>query len=151
MSRGRASPTLLNQSTGVGSQTIVDVLGALTVAEKHQVGTILRTIYRFSLRHSVAGSRVAVRFGGIKVSDDALAAGAVPDPFGDLEAGWMYNEWVFQEQADNNTISIERDIKAKRRLQGLAETIAFVLDNDPGSAAGSAIWSIGLRTLFSIR
>ena len=120
------------------------------MAEKEKVDTILRTIWTFNVRCSAAGFRCFGRFGLVQVTDDALAAGAVPDPLGDTQSAWMLNFKFFQEEADNRHIYYEGDLKAKRKLRGLGQSIAIVMESDAASTA-TAVVSFGIRTLFSLK
>ena len=80
----------------------------------------------------------------MQVSDDALAAGAVPDPIGDPTAGWMYNEAVQLDEPTLVNTHFERDIRSKRRLEGDRNTIMFALEMN----TGNLVWSMGIRLLY---
>ena len=109
-------------------------MGGLTVAEKQAVGTIERLVGGFSVRSSGAGLNIRGRLGFIKVTDDALALGAVPDPMGDLESSWMYNQFWSQEDAANVPVYYNFDVKSRRRLDGYGQSIAFVIDAEGGDS-----------------
>ena len=144
------SLTLTNQSIGVGAQTLTDALGAFTLAEKQQIMNIKRVVGTFRVRSASAGSIATGRYGLVKVTDDALAASAVPDPLGDLESDWLLNHHFYQEEGQNIPFSREIDNKSGRTLRGFGQTLAWVLDNSSGSTA-SIVYAIGLRFLLGIR
>ena len=108
--------------------------------------TILRMLIRFTIRSAVAGFLSSGRFGITQVTDDALAAVAMPDPAGDFSSSWMINQHYIQEDGANVPVIIDRDLRAQRTLRGERNTVGFVLDAT-GSAA--SVWSIALRVLYS--
>ena len=146
---GWTSSTLFNGTVGDGSQSVVDGLGGLTVAEKRDVRTILRTIGTLYVRATSAGSLVTGRFGLIKVTDDAMAAGVLPDPVGDTESSWLYNTMYRQEDAANVPVRYDFDLKGRRRLMGDGQTIGIIIESSTTSV-GEATYSFGIRFLYSM-
>ena len=140
---------LSEQQTAANGQVIQDVLTGLSVAEKRAVHSVLRVILDFGWSATGANFAVNARIGLVVVHDDALAAGAVPDPFGDEAAGWMLNQWVSVDGAASADFRhITRDLRAGRVLPGEFSTLAFVLDA-ASSNDSSMNWSLGLRVLYS--
>ena len=153
--RQRVRTNWVNSSLGSGTvadggSAVIDVLGGLTLIEKQQVGTILRTLWTVSVRSSTAGNLAFGRFGLIRVTDDAMAASSVPTPLSDHLSSWMLNNTYRQEDAANVPREYSGDLRSQRRLEGFEQTIAFAIESDPASV-GNAIYSFGFRFLFSIK
>ena len=125
-----------------------DGLGSLSVAEKRDVRTILRTIGNFSIRSSTAGNLACGRFGIVRISDDAMASNVTPDPIGDSESSWLYNQAFFQEDAANVPVFFDFDLKGKRRLTGDGQTLVIICESSSQSV-GSFIVNWGIRFLYS--
>ena len=146
--------TLTNTTLADGTIVLSDLLGAFTVVEKQQVGTILRILWRFTIRATTAGNLVAGRFGLIRLTDAVVsiaAAGSFPTPQLHPESAWMLNSAYYQEDAANLGIVQAGDLRAKRRLEGFNQTIAAVFESDAGASVGNALFGFSARILFTIK
>ena len=144
--------TLNAQLDVAATLTSADALGALTVAEKNEIGKVLRIHGMFEYSAEVGGSHVFGRFGLIVVTDDAMATGggALPDAGIDTGSPWMMTH-PFSTEADNLAIprEIPLDVKVKRRIPQ-QYTLAFSHKVDP--AATTALhWSVSMRLLLEHR
>ena len=153
--RGRAryawtSTTLENFSLGSATSANIDALGAFTVIAKQDVGTVLRVIGTMTFRAAGAGSLVTGGVGMVRVTDDAMAAGALPDPLGDLSSSWLFNQRWSQEDAANVPVRYDVDVKSRRRLDGFGQTIALVLQSSSASV-GSTLVNSSFRLLFQVK
>ena len=128
-----------------GSTTIVDLLGAFTVAEKFNIGTILRVFGEVVYRSQTVNANILGRFGLAIVSDDALAAGALPDPLGDDKFGWYWNAVMLWDDTELKYRSSPVNVVTKRKLIGDASTLALVLEGD---ATVTMDFGFGLRILY---
>ena len=143
------SMTLYEQSDAPGAQTIVDALGSFTVAEKRDVRSLIRLVFKYTFHQISANSEIQGRFGFHVITDDALAAGVVPEPLGDSESSWWANESYFADRPEVGFRDVvERDIRTGRRLPGELSTLAFIHDNNVASG-GSVGWSIAARILYT--
>ena len=92
------------------------------------------------------------RAGLIVVTDDALAAAAVPEPGAD-PAQWMWEESGQIANSDFNDqsqwLKLAIDVRVKRRMPQASSSLAFILDNLVGS--GSTIdFALNLKVLLRI-
>ena len=137
-----------------GVQVVSDILGFFTIAEKRNVGTILRILGQFYYGATATGQHCYGRWGIHQVTDDALVALAVPDPRGDATAGWLANNnYYVRDSGAGGPLELNRvdlDLRGKRRLDGERQTLAFVIDSNPGSD-GTLSYGFGFRILYSKR
>jgi len=149
VSYGWLNFSLFNATLTDGGLLTADLLGALTLVEKNDVRSVVRVIWSFFVRSATAGNRASGRFGMIVVTDDAMAASAVPDPLGDPLDAWYLNTGFFQEDAANVPVEQRGDLRSARRLLGDGQTIAFVAESDLGSSSGSMLITFMARVLYS--
>ena len=101
-------------------------------------GTIVRTIGSLTLRALTAAQSVFFRAGLIIVTDDALQAGAVPDPWVD-PASWMWEHAdmlrVSNSDSGSQYMRLAIDVKVQRRLPQIENSLAMVFDNSSFSGA----------------
>ena len=85
--RGLASTTLT--TVGIGGQLVLEIVDQIIdgVADS----TIERIIGAIKINPAANALNVFYRLGLVLVSDDAMSAGAVPDPFAD-PASWMWEQ-----------------------------------------------------------
>jgi len=143
------SATLDQRQLLAAAEDVSDLLGGLTVAEKQRVGTVLRIVGDIYIHNETVNAQVFGRWGIHPVTDDGLAASAVPDPTTDVGAGWMWNEHFY---SDSSTVGRDAyrsklDIRAKRRIAG-ETTLAFVIEN---IGAGPMQYAFGFRLLYSVK
>jgi len=119
------------------------------VREKDRIGTIVRAYGEFRYKSQLINVAIGGRFGLGIVSDDALAVGAVPDPVGDSDFPWYWNQSFFYDRPNSETLRIAFDIKGKRRLNSSKTTLAWVLDNDAIISGANMEYAFGLRLLFT--
>ena len=144
---GWTQATVTEALLAAGAQTVVDLLGGFTVGEKRAIQSIIRIIGHFYYKSQSVNADVHGRWGIHQVTDDAMAALAVPDPLGDFESGWMINTDFSWDRAASEYVREDVDIKSRRRLAGGLNTIAYVLDNSAASNA-SVQFSFGFRILY---
>ena len=129
---------------------MVDLLGGLTVADKQRVDKIVRTIMTFRYWQNSANGEVHGRIGMHVVTDDALAAGAVPDPAGDFRSAWYFNEQYYTDDTRVGILDILKyDTRTQRKIPSLS-TLCWMLEANAGSG-GSLIWGLGVRCLYSVK
>ena len=127
---------------------MVDLFAGFTLADKRIVKTIIRMLIHFVYKNPTANVQTFGRWGIHQMTDDALAAGAVPDPLGDFTAGWMVNEHFHTDESTLTDNHRYLDIRSKRRLEGDRNTIGFVIESDPASNGG-VDWAYGIRILYT--
>ena len=142
--------TLLNQNVAAGVNSAVDALGLFTVGEKRQIHGIERCVLDIAFSGFAANNNVAGRWAMVQVTDDAMAAGAVPDPFGEPTAGWVFNEALLWDDADLNLHHLHFDLRTRRRLDGARNTFALMVENSASSSASLQYYS-SARILFTWR
>ncbi len=145
------SATVFNITLADGAESVSDLFGGLTTAEKNDVGTVLRVIGSFDVRSATAGNIASGRFGLVLVTDDALAGTTVPDPLQDVASSWLLNRSFFQEDAANVPRTYEFDVRSQRRLPGNEYTIAIVVQSDVGSTVGSLNFGFAMRVLYRVK
>ena len=143
---GWLNSTVIDQTTAVGAETTLDLLGGLTFAEKRIVARVEVVFGSIHFRSIAANATILGRYGIIVVGDDALAAGALPDPFGDDESSWMWNRELLWDRTDLEHTILEIRTRT-RRLIPQGSTLAFVLENSALSA-NTMGWNLGLRLLY---
>jgi len=141
--------TLNSQGVTGTAETIVDALGQFTIDAKDKIHSILRIVGQFQYRINAVNAEIGGRFGFIVVSDDALAANAVPDPATDSESDWMLNMVYYADDSTLRMHQIDFDNRSARRLPGGEHTLAFVIEGN--IATNTVNWGIGARILFSYK
>jgi len=142
--------TLNAQILGPSNQTFFDALGGLTLADKNEIRRVVRVHLSFGYSSDVGGNHVFGRFGLIVANDDAIVAGAVPDPVNDSGDSWMMND-IFHTEIDNlqQKQEIKHDIRASRLIPS-GKSLVFVLDTD-AAQVGNLHWHVGMRLLLEHR
>ncbi len=84
------------------------------------------------------------------VTDDALAAGSVPDPgaAGDPDSSLMMHQFFEWDRTALEYLTQEGKTGVQRKLPSSKMTLAMVVDNDAGSNA-SLLFAFSLRVLFA--
>ena len=107
--------------------------------------TIIRAIGKILIRPSTGSVDYFGAFGLGVVSRDAVAAGALPEPNGDLY------QWYLQTAFLRRSVAVEFvefpfDLRSSRKIPSENHTLAAVIDNAGGS--GSTLnWAIEARLL----
>ena len=144
------STTLSEQQNAAGADSVVDLLSGLTVSDKQRVDRIVRCIMVFRYHQLTANSEVHGRIGMHVVTDDALTAGAVPDPAEDFRSAWYYNEQYAADRAEVGYPEVIRyDTRTQRKIPSLS-TLAWMIETNSLSA-GSVVWYLGVRLLFAVK
>jgi len=130
---------------------VLDVENSPTTVE----GTVLRirgsvTVSKSVLNDDASNSSVAVAFGIGFVTDEAAAAGAVPNPATASGAAW--DGWMFIRSSTQSPVDVEgtvMDVKAMRKWGG-GMSMVFVAGQASDNASGSLGNSVSaqLRVLF---
>ena len=153
-SLGWTQATLESTAVGASSTTTLDLLGALTVAEKARIHTILRVVGTIGTVADAVNTEVFGRWGIIRVTDTAMAGPTIPGPSaaGNAESSWMANTQFVNRRgsvdyvgAGLNGLDGGVDIRSKRRFTGDGHTLAFIITN---SGAAMQLW-LGFRLLYS--
>ena len=144
------STSLDEQNIAIGAQDVTDLLGGLTVSDKQRVGTVLRIVGDFIYHNTTLNAQTFGRWGIHVVTDDAMTAGALPDPSGDFRGAWMWNSHFYIDRSVAGDSVHERfDIRSKRIIPSLS-TLAWILEI--GSAANGAMdYSWTARLLYSVK
>ena len=142
--------TIVEQLLGVGLTTVVDALGALTLAEKQEIRKVVRVHLYFRASVATANNHIHGRYGLIIANDDAIAtgAGALPSPILDSDQSWLVNDF-FTTEITQNAYEMRFDVRAQRRLQ-TGTSLAFIIQSDSASDL-STHWSAGMRLLLEHR
>ena len=132
----------------VNAISVFDALGAFTVREKDRIARIETVIGRFTHQSSTEGARRHGAFGLHVVTDDAMAAAAVPDPIGDEDSAWYWHEEFNAESVGGESITSRWQTRTKRVLASSKMTLMFAAQ--VSSASDSAIiYSVNMRVLFT--
>ena len=124
-----------------------DVLGGFTVQEKF----LLRVYFDFHYGSQSLNQAVYGAWGLHVVTDDALAAVAVPDPAAaaEPESSWMWWQHFFQDTSQLEKLTIIGKTLTQRLIPNRS-SLVFTLNNDIASD-GNMEFSVNLRTLFEWR
>jgi len=134
-------------AVAAANTTALDLLGAFTVGEKFNIGTILRVVGVINYRGAVANATIIARWGLAIVSDDALALGSVPDPVGDPSFGWFFNDSLMWNEPNQEHRERNIDLGTSRRLIGDASTLIASFENGSGSSQNLEV-KFALRILY---
>ena len=133
--RGIASTNIT--ALAIGAQTVVEVLDQTIDDIAH--GTIMRILGNLTMRAAAANLQIFFRAGLIVVTDDALVAGAVPEPWAD-PAPWMWEDTgLFETDSANDGSQYHRlviDVRVKRRMPQAEHSLVMVLENLAASGTG---------------
>jgi len=127
---------------------VFDALGGFTVREKDRIARIERLIGAVSTSAVTSGARYSGAFGFHIVTDDALAAVAVPDPIGDEDSAWYWHQEFHSRNVDFERMHQPFDTKTKRVLNSSKMTLMFALNVD-GVSDSTVQWEVYFRLLFS--
>ncbi len=83
------APALVNMAAAA-SLTVIDITAQAIANSEEQTGTIRRLIGGIRIMSDDTATRVDFAAGISVVTEDALAAGQVPDPLSDLEQDWYW-------------------------------------------------------------
>ncbi len=146
---------LIGSSLGSGAQLVIDLLGNLSEDERRGI-TVVRQIIGLWMTPIPTSGVVGSMFVDVGIgvaSEDAIIAGAVPDPnIGqDRPArGWLFRDRVVVvDDADNVVFPtvIKEDSKSKRRVD--SGELFLVMNNTLNSGTGFTVRVAGLiRTLY---
>jgi len=145
---GWTRATLLSTSTVAAGSTVgIDLLGAFTVAEKRNVGKILRVFGTFKFRSNADDFPIGGAFGINVIRDDAFAAAAWTDPLTDSEASWYWYSSLLQDSKLNLMEAVHVATKTQRRLNGSWETLGLIVENS-GSSQSTLEFQLGFSVLY---
>ena len=143
--------TLTEQTVGGGSdQNTSNILDGLSETERGEVGVVLRVIWQGTMGLFSANAEAHGRWGLHVVTLDAFVAGAVPDPLGDHQSSWYWNEAFAIDEPDLRQRVFHGETRTRRKLPSGEHTVVMVWETAAGSA-GSLKYDIGLRILYSHR
>jgi len=149
----------LDTTTAVGSTVIADVLS--TYAALPGASVVGATVARVHARLWVTSAQTAgdgIATGWIIGEDNQVTAGPgvanstarILSTVFNTQSDWMlYQKWNARPTQYNQLKGfLEFDIKARRRLPELRDTLLFVFDNI--DATGTVSWSLHARTLLML-
>ena len=116
------------------------------MANKFNVGTILRLLLSIWWRGDGANANMIARVGCAIVSDDALALAAVPTPLSDPAYGWYMNAPLIWDEPTITWLRSDFDIRTARKLVGDASTLMIAVEN--GTSTGFLQFGYGARILY---
>ena len=140
--RGIAATAVTNHA--IGSQAVIEVLDS--IIDDIAGSTIVRILGEIALSPSGAAAHALYRLGLLVVTDDAMEAGAVPEPWND-SVSWMW-EVAGRLLTDvlNKPDAVYRipvDVRVARRLPQDGMSLVLVIDCPATSGAGfSAITNL---------
>ena len=139
MWRGLASTVLTTVS--VGSQLVLEIVDQ--IIDGVPDSTIERIVGAIKINPAANALNVFYRTGLVVVTDDAMAAGAVPDPFAD-PASWLWESSgaliTDSTTKPDSGVVIPIDVRSRRRLRQEDMSLAFVIENLAGSGADMTIF-----------
>ena len=143
--------SLINIAVGSGIQTFVNLTADLPANERSGA-TLARIILDLGLNAVTAGSGTVMDLAVHLMENDALAAGAGPDPdVGTERPGWIWRtrRGVFTSLANDRAqeVRLVYDSKAGRKMAGEAINIVLNVINQVGGASTVNIDGI-VRLLF---
>ena len=145
--------TIVNlTNAGVGAQNVTSLLTNLRDQER-KGATLLRMIIDLWLVAQTVGTGSLISLGTIQVTDDAVAAGSVPDPADTAdEAAWRWRTHmptftaVLNEQ--QSTARVQVDLRGKMTLRAVDND--FILVTDSGASATDVNIDGIIRCLFRL-
>jgi len=138
------SATLINQSTVAGAVLHFDALGAFTLTEKHNITGLVRAHMHLIYKGATTNNPISFAAGLIVADDDAIAAGAVSDPFTDADASWALHTLGLDESITDDTQHIRMDSKSRRRIP-IKKSLDFGFEVQ--AATSTVEWGVSLRLL----
>ena len=140
--------TLAENSVVAGAISTSDLLSGLSQEEKVDVGTILTVHWQFTMGQGSSNAENHGRWGMMIVTQDAFIGGQIPEPLGDHQANWYWNEAYFLDEPDLRERQFRGQARTKRRLPSGEHTLAFAIESASGSS-GTLKFGVGFRILYS--
>ena len=99
---------------------VTDVSPEAIQTGTEQTGLLRRTILHFTMSPTVAASAFDIAIGIAVVTEDGLAAGALPDPLAALEQGWLYwtERFFIMQNGSPTQLDWDVEINSMRKLRG---------------------------------
>jgi len=132
------------------AQAVVEVIDQIVddVADS----TIMRILGRLSIRTGAVDLRLFYRAGLMVVTDDALTAAAVPEPWID-PASFMWEDAGTHLMSNRNDgtqiLKLDIDVRVKRRMPQVSNSLAFIIDNLAGSGT-TLDFNLNLKVLLRL-
>ena len=127
----------INSALVQGSQSVVNLTANLQDDEKKGM-TLVRTIVDLELAAQATGTGGKLSMGIVMVSDDSLAAGAVPDPEDNIDKpGWL---WKSLRSFFTSTINdhaqatvVQHDLRGMRKFPASGADLVLIMTNFAGT------------------
>ena len=129
----------------IGAQSIFQLDASLPSALNAGY-TILRMVLGLAIVSPSSNVDILGAHGVSLVTQDALTAGAVPDPETDLVDWYLLDHFYLEMGSSERAQQYQWDIRSKRRIRGGDRTIVHVMDNSV-SSTGTLRYSVWFRLL----
>ena len=138
-----------------GSEVIADLTPEPMGSDLIGTATLIRSLMEFSFMMDTASTGATVQqiaFGITVMTNDAFAAGAVPDPLtGDFQQSWYYwtcKQIIGSAGAGPRLVSWNVDIRSARRLRGGFKLVA--ISESPAANDLDTTLFLSMRNLWQI-
>ena len=143
--------TLNQQSTAASNLVFFDVLGGLTLGEKHEIDKVVAVHGRFTYAADAGTLHAFGKYGLIVQNDDVIAVGGagITDPVSDGDASWMWHD-SYETEIDNAVGHQEHQF-SPRSTRNIPKKFSLIFALETGAGGTNTHWSVALRVLLRHR